>query len=324
LRILGNKINFAKKIKMQGDTIINNKLNDSCNTFFLYCIPCKDSVEILSALHEKTYDSLHYKYFFINAIKHNNLIQTENNIKTIPSFLSPHLLKTNTLKSKPINTFSNDWILFILLIGFLLYAWTHFFSSKRLKQLFNAPFTNRALNQLTRDGDIFKERISIPLIIIFLLSISLFIFNIGHYLINFKSLDLYNLIFFTKILGVISLLLLIKSFITRFIGNLFKNSVATSAYLLNSLIFNIITGLILLPVNVFLAFSNPVFSRVLIILSLIMLLIFNVIRFGRYIIIGVSYSKFSKFYLFLYLCTLEILPILILIKIYISLIDNYL
>jgi hypothetical protein len=309
---------------MQGDTIINKQLNDSSNTFLLYCKPCKDSSGILSALHEKTYDSLHYKYFFVNTFKYNNTIQTETHLNTKPSFLSPHLLNTNTLKSKPINSYSNDWILIILIISFLLYAWTHFVSSKRLKQIFNAPFTNRALNQLTRDGDIFKERISIPLIIIYILSSSLFIFNIGHYLINFKNLDLYNLFFFIKIFGVISLLMLLKSVITRFIGIIFKNLAATSAYLLNSLIFNIITGLILLPVNVFLAYSNPTFSRVLIILTIIILLIFNVIRFGRYIIIGISYSKFSQFYLFLYLCTLEILPVLILIKIYISLIDNYL
>ncbi len=269
-------------------------------------------------------DSLNYKYFFSYAIKFNSQPKSVNLINTRPSMLSPHLLKVRHNKALPLNAYSTDWVLIVLLLCTALFTWIYYSSSKRIKQIFNATFTNRSINQLTRDGDLFKERISIPLTINYLITFSLFIFFTIHYFVNFKENNLYNIFTFLKIFGLVSFLIFAKWLITSFIGFVFKNNNASSYFLLNSLIFNIVLGLLLLPFDIFLFYSIQSIAQNLLFVGFLIILIINAIRYFRYLIIGISYSKFSQFYLFLYLCTLEILPLLILIKIYIGLIDNLL
>lgn len=310
---------------MQGDTLTNKPDITADNTFFLYCKPQFTKAKTISDSLSDHYDSLQYKYFFNYAIKYNNSAnQDVNHISTRSSFLSPHLLQIKNNNSQILKTYSNDWILVILIICFSLFSWTFYNSSKRFKQILHAAFTNRAINQLSRDGDLLKEKISVSLIAIYLISITLFIYQIGHYFVNFKALGFYNIISFLKLLFIISLLTLAKWLITKFIGFLFKNTSASNGYLLNSLIFNINTGIILLLIDILIFYAETVYTNSLIIFGLLLLLIINTIRYFRYIIIGISYSKFSQFYLFLYLCTLEILPLLILLKVSIGLINNYL
>jgi hypothetical protein len=73
-------------------------------------------------------------------------------------------------------------------------------------------------------------------------------------------------------------------------------------------------GLVLLPVNILLAFS-PSFMREGIILGAIILLgIMFTYRLLRAIGIWVGIPGFSFLYLFLYLCAFEIAPLLIIYK----------
>lgn len=269
-------------------------------------------------------DSLNAKYFFIYAVKYNNQATVSGQFNTRPSMLSPHLLKQKHYKAQSIQNYSTDWILILLLLCTAIFTWIYYSSSKRIKQIFNATFTNRSLNQLSRDGDLFKERNSIPLLINYLITISLFIFFSIHYFVNLKAANLYNILTFLKISGITALLVMLRWLITSFIGFVFKNNNASSFFLLNSLIFNIVIGLLLIPLNILLFYVDIEYSNQFLFIGFLIILIANAIRYFRYIIIGISYSKFSQFYLFLYLCTLEILPVIILVKIFIGLIDKYL
>ena len=102
----------------------------------------------------------------------------------------------------------------------------------------------------------------------------------------------------------------------RFISNVFKNQNATYYYLLNSYISNVIIGILFLPLLFLFTFSNKIITDKILIICIIIIIILNVIKLIRNIISGFSYSKFSSLYLILYLCTVEILPIIILIKLF--------
>jgi hypothetical protein len=75
-------------------------------------------------------------------------------------------------------------------------------------------------------------------------------------------------------------------------------------------------GLIMLPVVICLEFVKHVNPVVFIYTGLFLIIGFLCMRLLRGIVIGMRSNRVSKFYLFLYLCTLEIVPFVILVKLF--------
>ncbi|NVN93753.1 MAG: DUF4271 domain-containing protein [Bacteroidetes bacterium] len=307
---------------MQGDTISYNLTHDTNSTYFVFCKPCNFPVINKADSLQLQNDSLSFKYFFDYSFKHPVSKSPSSYVVTRESIFTSHQLQLAHTKPIIRQEYSNDWIALLLLICFSLLAWILIFSHKRVKQIFKATYSNRTINQLIRDGDLFKERIAISFTFIYYLSFSLFVFQLCHYYFNLKLLGLYSLIFFLKLIVGITVLHILKQRATRLIGTIFKNNTASYVYQLNGFVFNIIIGIVLLPLLLFMVYSKGAICSFTIIFGIIFVVMLSLLRYIRYFIIGVSYSKFSQFYLFLYLCTLEILPILIIVKIIIGLIDS--
>jgi len=307
---------------MQGDSTSYNSSRFANNNYFVYCKPDSSVYLSKSDSLQRQSDSLSFRYFFDFRLKHYSGKSSPSSLKLRESIFTSHQLEIKNPNPIQRESFYTDWMVLLLLVCFSLLAWILSFSRKRLKQIIKATYSNRTINQLIRDGDLFKERISIAFAIIYFLSISLFVFQIGHYYFDFKRLGLYSFFSFVKILTFILVFYILKNTATKIIGYVFKNNSATYFYLLNGFIFNIITGIIILPLLLFLVYSNGAINSFTAIFAIIFVLALNVLRYLRYIIIGVSFSKFSHFYLFLYLCILEILPILIIIKVVIGLINS--
>jgi hypothetical protein len=305
---------------MQGDTNFNNLKIDTINSYNVFCKP-NNSLNKLTKSDslQLQQDSLSFKYFF--DYTYNHFVKKTPNLLVAKreSMFTSHQLVVKNIHPFERKGYTYDWIALLLLICFSILAWTLIFSRKRLKQIFKATYSNRTINQLIRDGDLFKERIAINFILIYFLSFSLFIFKVTQ---TYHIFDFYSFSFFLKILVGITLLYFFKQIATKFIGVLFKNTSASYVYMLNGFIFNLIIGIVLLPFLLFMVYSNAAISSISTIFGIVIILILSVIKYIRYFIIGVSYSKFSQFYLFLYLCTLEILPILIIVKIIIGLINS--
>jgi hypothetical protein len=100
------------------------------------------------------------------------------------------------------------------------------------------------------------------------------------------------------------------------LGIVFKTKETTYNYLLNQLIFAIITGPILLFFLVLIVYLE---SPLILYFCLTIIAIIYTFRFFRAFLIGLALTKFSYLLLFVYLCSLEILPLLVLLK----LIFNY-
>lgn len=261
------------------------------------------------------FDSIKRNNFF--ASKYLVLSKAKTDAKTyVPTIFSKHLLVAKDKPTEVQNNNMSDWLLLINLLGFILFAWVVTSFRKRMKQIFNSLFTNRALNQLIRDGDLSKEFVLLPLLSIYFLSLSLYILFLFKYYYNIHQSFLFNFYFFLKLLTAILILFGVKIIFIRFISNTFRNYTVTSYYLLNSYISNIIIGFLFLPLLFLYTFSANIISDKILIICAIIIILFNLIRIGRNIISGINYSKFSSLYLFLYLCTIEFLPIIILIKLF--------
>ncbi len=195
---------------------------------------------------------------------------------------------------------------------FILLAWVQVFYPKRIQQIFRAPFSRRFINQLTRDGNLFQERIGVALGIIYILAYSLFLYELNEQILklNFpgiSGISLYWLITLVNI-GIITA----KVIMVQFLGIVFKTKETTANYQLNILIFALLSGPAILISLVFIIYLKSV---ILIYLCVVLFTLVFILRFIRGFFIGMALTKFSYLFLFVYLCSLEILPLLVLIKI---------
>ena len=106
--------------------------------------------------------------------------------------------------------------------------------------------------------------------------------------------------------------LLFRLFLIRLLGWTFRNFEVTSQYLMSSMAYHFMIGIALLPFLVINAYTH---SDVILYISLGLAAILFLLKLIRGIVIGLGDTKFSIFYLFFYLCTVEILPVLAIVKI---------
>jgi hypothetical protein len=113
------------------------------------------------------------------------------------------------------------------------------------------------------------------------------------------------------------LVYLLKYLVYKGLGWLLLLQKYFSEYLYNFFIYEKILGVLLLPVVIGIPFMPSVFLPGLIKIGISLILLCLIIRIIR----GISLSfklKVSILYIILYLCTLEILPLLIFLKLIIS------
>lgn len=204
-----------------------------------------------------------------------------------------------------------DWIVAILLSGFILLAWNHVFNPGRFLQVLRAAFSRRYVNQLIREGNLFTERIAITMIILYLITISLLLYLINHRITGIRPEMVAGWMLYLFILAGLAIYIFAKVFLIIVLGKIFKTKEATYHYLLNMLIIAALTAPLMLFLLVLLVYipKNALFFITLALLAVVM-----IIRFVRGFLIGSEFTKFSHLLLFVYLCSLEILPLLVLIK----------
>lgn len=228
------------------------------------------------------------------------------------SVFKGHELKNTILFSEKVKMPTSAWIVAVILFIFILVTWVKIISEKRFIQIFKCLFSPRLTSQLTREGLLFSQRGSIELFVAFVFSTSLLIFLTCDYFMPGFT-ENYGLLGFVKITLSVSGLYLGKYIILKILGSVFNVSNEIGDYITNVFVFNEILGIVFLPLLVIIAF-NQFFDIYIIDLAIIIFILFYIYRLLRGMMIGTKNLKFSKFYLFLYLCTLEILPLIVIIK----------
>ena len=234
-------------------------------------------------------------------------------INIYPSIILPFGSRTQEIKPVLRTESNNDWITFFLFLSVALLAWIRFYYPRRLKQIFYASFAKRYISQLVRDGNIASERITPALGFIAIISTTTLIYGfIGNAIalqigINITPLS------FLLIGSVLIFVWFLRRTIVQVSGRIFKSSQVIEVYLLNSLLFPMVTGVIIFPFIIAWFFTA---ENYFLYLAGVLVLISMTIRFIRNISGGLQSQSFSAFYIFLYFCTLEILPLAIGYKIY--------
>ena len=229
-----------------------------------------------------------------------------------PTLFTSQQLRPESFRTVPFTKNPPGWILGVILICLILIAWTHVFYSNRIRLMFKAPFSQRNVNQLLRDGNIMTERFTLTYSAVYILTFSLLLFEINRILVGFRFTHLNDMTIF----GILNLFVIgyyvLKMCVIWFLGSVFKTRETTLNYQLNLMILSMITGPVLLVFLIPFLFIPDIKLLYMSIMAAGILLLF---RFVRGFFIGMSLTKFSYLFLFVYLCSLEILPVLILVKI---------
>ena len=149
----------------------------------------------------------------------------------------------------------------------------------------------------------------------FVISLGLFAFIYAK-IYNGNSLA-FNFLEFINIIQIIVTFLLLKNLIEIVISWVFNIQWLTKLYLNEKINYNSLIGLIILPINILiLYFFNPSINIIFIFIYIILLL-----KLTAYINSFILHQKTIKknwFYFILYLCTLEIIPYLLLYNFFLS------
>jgi len=222
-----------------------------------------------------------------------------------------HRLKAGHFRYSGHQQYPADWIVISMLACLVIIAWLQFFYNKRLKQVYRAPLSQRFLSIMIKEGSLFKERISVGLGLIYLFNFSLLLSlvlrqTMPDTISHFSEAFIFGLCSFG-----LTVYWLLKVSVMRFLGNVFRTMPTTFVYIHNTLAFSYITGLILFPLLILTVFLQ---SQFLLYTTLSITAILYCFRVMRGFFIGISLKKFSYLFLFVYLCTLEILPLLVILK----------
>jgi hypothetical protein len=271
------------------------------------------SILYTNEIHKPANDSLagHYNFAVYSPGGWYANIKKEK-IITVPSLFTGHHLRVHEIRNKPQTGTTADYTISAMILCLLIFTWIQRFYSKRLRQVFKAAALPRFLNQLERDGNLFAERISVGLSVIFILVFTITLGQIAENKFGVRFSGEGGGLLYLILCGAVCAIWLIKSSIIKMLGIIFKTENYAQAYLLNNLIFNMVTGIILFLPVVMTAYVDPDIYTWVTIVIIFILLIYKGLR-G--ILIGLANSDFSILYLFVYLCTLEFLPYIILYRV---------
>jgi len=231
------------------------------------------------------------------------------------SIFQEHLLSQTS--NQPIVHFTeyHYLIALILFLSYSIYVWLYVKNRKRIQQIVKAFYIARYANQLAREEASLVNRVTFFLSLLFLFSISLFFTQvIEYYGWEFPEINK-SLLIPIIATGIVSIYF-IKIITIRFLGFIFKVGKETGEYIQTLLFFINALGLFLLPLVVCIAFAHQIDASLFIHIGLVVITVFLLTRIIRGFIIGINSNHVSSVYLFLYLCTLEILPFVIMFKLF--------
>ncbi|MCK4664650.1 MAG: DUF4271 domain-containing protein [Bacteroidales bacterium] len=243
-----------------------------------------------------------------------NIKETKEHISYLPKI---KIIERDTGSEFGSIKYSTDWIIYSIILIFVLISWVRIFNSKYFKNIIKSTYNYQISKRLFDEKNAVSQRTSFILNIVYILGVSLFSFLAFNYF-NFKLLDFSDFETFMIFIVFFITIYVIKLIFLKILGFVLLSTKEFSEYIHNVFIFNKFFGFFLIFLIIAIPFINENVRYFLIlsgIISFIIIYFFRVIR-GLLICIKIN---LSIFYLILYLCTLEIFPMLILYKIFILL-----
>ncbi|MGM0567361.1 MAG: DUF4271 domain-containing protein [Bacteroidota bacterium] len=210
-------------------------------------------------------------------------------------------------------TENNDWFFLVAAGILLLIAIARNYAPRRFQMIAGASYSIRRLTWLRDEGNVFFNPASAALFLVSVLVAALYAYGFHDYYIQtwpFENAE--DLLLVAQLSVAIAIFWVFKDILILTIGKLFKSPVSSFLNLANQYVINVTAALVLF---VFVVFHFYLDNDFLLLAPLYFVLFIFIYRLIRTFIIGRKTEGFFPFYIILYLCTLEILPVLLLYKV---------
>ena len=231
-------------------------------------------------------------------------------------FVSPSAPLTSLEEVAPIAdleiTKQNRFFSFLTLIIFLLTTLLVIFFRIYFGRIYNAFINENLLNQLYRERETGN-------VIPFYALYSLFILNLAVFIVNL--IRLFGLrvpgsnfqLFFNALIGVFALVVL-RHLSLNIIAGIFPVEKELKLYSFSINVFNIIIGIFLIPINLLLFYIPENAGKIIVYAGVVAVILIYLFRSFRGLLIANKYFQLYKFHFFLYICVVELVPLVVLVK----------
>lgn len=197
-----------------------------------------------------------------------------------------------------------DWVVAVLLLVLGTLAWINMVSPKKWRLLAHAFFGLRLGKQRMRDELDLQDRTLVGLLVMSAVLVALFTYQ----LLVLRGWLAPGLARFGKLFVYVLAAMVAQVLLIRGLGVLLRADGGLTEYLYTVVLFDIVLGLLLVPITVLLAFPHRLEWRSwLWVAGLLCVAAVVLFRWVRATLIGVGEGVPLR-YIFLYLCTAEILP----------------
>jgi len=204
------------------------------------------------------------------------------------------------------------WVLGFIAFLLLVFGILKRYFSRQLSTIIEAFFSNRVLNNLNKEDNLFTSWPFLLLFIQFGFVLGMFFYQVTQF--YQLSYGTGGFQFYLTISILIIILYTLKIVLLKLLGHLFNIQKPVHEYIIILYLSYFNTSLLFIPLVIAFALTSLSYGLNYIIISLILVGLIFTFQFFRAGVNLLSHYRFSKVYLFLYFCALEICPILILIK----------
>lgn len=244
---------------------------------------------------------------------------------TMQSLLSQNkLLNTNgtpvSLVVKLKKNDNNDMLFYLLTAMVLLLACLKFFYNRYFTNLFRV-FFNTSLRQSQLTDQLLQAKLpSLLFNLFFIISAGFYVYLL---LLHYKWVnETDRWLILACCVGVLSLIYVIKFCTLKFTGWITGFAESTNTYVFIIFLINKIIGIFLVPLTIIIAFAMPSIANSAVLISMLCVGFLLLMRFFRSYGLIQHQLKISRLHFFLYITGVEILPLLLIYKALILLLNK--
>ncbi len=300
LLFIGFSFLLPAQVTQDSITVVKNDSLITAQADSNVVLPPAASADSITVTSKDTVVSAAEKYYtqFQKALKKSSFLNTSG---TAVATVNQERAESNS-----------DQVFYFLLALMILLAFLRFFFSRYFFNLFRVFFnTSLRQGQLT-DQLLQAKQASMFFNIFFFFTAGIYIYFL---LLHFNWISQKDNLSIMLICAVgISGIYFLKYINMKFTGWLTGYSEAANTYLFIIFLINKILGILLIPFVIVIAFSPDYLKKTAVIISLLMVGIMFTLRFLRSFSLLHNQIKVSRFHFFLYITGIEVLPVLLIYK----------
>jgi len=216
-------------------------------------------------------------------------------------------MENPSLENPKIEGKNESFVFVMILLALLLLTLSIVRDRKAFNNLYKLFSNKNYLKLVNRDINGGKMVFFVLLYVVFLICLSLFVY---HYVITHYSIDGFAV--YGSIFAMIAGIYLIRHLSLFILGRITLTSQLISDYNFLIIVSNSICGLLLFPVVILLNYSS--ISQIMLYLGLVLIIICYILRQGNGALSTVEDKQANLFHFFIYICTFEIAPAMIILK----------